>query len=364
MPKIVRDRVVLIDGVRITLGQIAWLHTLFYRPSVPYGAMTVDNVVVKHEVLSGGERSALFNGKRVSKRLVDRVIDILQQNESNLYPNKDGIYPCSVGSWRILGRRLEVVSGNKRSKTKGLYSGGQMLQRLLDAVCKTYFGREDLGKLLENITSSFRLSTQASFTPSRPFGTIIVDPPWPYRKVVSRKSGGYSNEQYSSLTLNDICCLPVGKLSDYVFLWTTPAFHGPGEVFTVAEKWGLKRITTIYWVKGTGFQAGEELAFSFKPSYGVGYWFRGCVEPILICKQPRVKSIRTPWVGLISPNAQHSRKPESLYEIIESNFPGPYCELFARSPRKGWASFGDEAPEDGKDIRESLDFLVRKKKKP
>jgi len=42
----------------------------------------------------------------------------------------------------------------------------------------------------------------------------------------------------------------------------------------------------------------------------------------------------------------HSRKPDELYEIIESCSPGPYLELFARHARKGWAQWGNEEVED------------------
>jgi N6-adenosine-specific RNA methylase IME4 len=39
---------------------------------------------------------------------------------------------------------------------------------------------------------------------------------------------------------------------------------------------------------------------------------------------------------------EHSRKPDEIYEIIESCSPGPYLELFARFRRKDWAQWGNE----------------------
>ena len=39
---------------------------------------------------------------------------------------------------------------------------------------------------------------------------------------------------------------------------------------------------------------------------------------------------------------EHSRKPDEIFEIIESCSPGPYLELFARGKRKGWVKWGDE----------------------
>jgi N6-adenosine-specific RNA methylase IME4 len=65
----------------------------------------------------------------------------------------------------------------------------------------------------------------------------------------------------------------------------------------------------------------------------------------------------------MSPRREHSRKPDEGYEIIEAMYPElPKIELFARSARKGWAMWGNEAPpvvpDDGLDIPE---FLKRKR---
>ena len=40
---------------------------------------------------------------------------------------------------------------------------------------------------------------------------------------------------------------------------------------------------------------------------------------------------------------EHSRKPDEFYDIVESCSPGPYLEMFARSGRKDWTSWGAEA---------------------
>lgn len=40
---------------------------------------------------------------------------------------------------------------------------------------------------------------------------------------------------------------------------------------------------------------------------------------------------------------EHSRKPDELYELIESCSFGPYLELFARGTRPGWTGWGNQA---------------------
>ena len=46
-----------------------------------------------------------------------------------------------------------------------------------------------------------------------------------------------------------------------------------------------------------------------------------------------------------APREEHSKKPESVYKVLEKMYPAfksNFCELFARKPRKGWSSWGNE----------------------
>ena len=48
--------------------------------------------------------------------------------------------------------------------------------------------------------------------------------------------------------------------------------------------------------------------------------------------------------SVFRPRGRHSEKPVQAYEIIEAMFPDlPKLELFCRSPRQGWAAWGNEA---------------------
>jgi N6-adenosine-specific RNA methylase IME4 len=56
---------------------------------------------------------------------------------------------------------------------------------------------------------------------------------------------------------------------------------------------------------------------------------------------------------IIAARQEHSRKPDEAYAMIESMYPDlPKIELFARSARDGWATWGNQAPsnDDGLDI--------------
>ena len=100
-----------------------------------------------------------------------------------------------------------------------------------------------------------------------------------------------------------------------------------------------------YWVKTTT---------SGGLAYGIGYWMRSAVEPVLIGS--RGKTIRTKERGVFLARTQgHSIKPDNLHEIAERNFPEPRLELFARRPRDGWTTIGDELT--GRDIVEDITLL-------
>lgn len=77
-----------------------------------------------------------------------------------------------------------------------------------------------------------------------------------------------------------------------------------------------------------------------------GFYFRGVTEQVLFGVRG---ALRTGPAGrrqvnlLAEQKREHSRKPESLYPIIEACSPGPYLELFSRPPlREGWAHWGNE----------------------
>lgn len=181
------------------------------------------------------------------------------------------------------------------------------------------------------------------------FKTAIIDPPWPYDRVsASTKLSGFVSQDgknhYGTLSLADLEALPVSQVMDpdtaYLFLWTTGPFTE--SAYKLVRAWGFEPKSQICWHKSD-------------PGLGVGYWFRGSHELVIVAKRPSAPSVRTGRSSVISlPRRGHSIKPDTIHEICEAHFPHPYLELFGRRLRPGWTVLGNEAPGDGKDIRESL----------
>jgi N6-adenosine-specific RNA methylase IME4 len=107
------------------------------------------------------------------------------------------------------------------------------------------------------------------------------------------------------------------------------------------KRWGFTYKTNLVWykVRKDGGPDGR----------GVGFYFRNVTELVLFGIRGSMRTLeagRTQTNIVSTRKREHSRKPDELYDIIEDCSPGPYLELFARHPRKGWAQWGNESVED------------------
>ena len=146
--------------------------------------------------------------------------------------------------------------------------------------------------------------------------------------------------RYSTLGLDDIKSLPIGQLlrdTAHCYLWVPNALLPEG--IEVLLAWGFNYKSNIVWhkIRKDGGPDGR----------GVGFYFRNTTELILF--GVRGVNARTLAPGRRQVNIiktrkrEHSRKPDELYPIIEGCSSGPYLELFARGPRKGWSVWGHQA---------------------
>lgn len=179
------------------------------------------------------------------------------------------------------------------------------------------------------------------------FKTLIIDPPWPYRDTAGGLQG-CSDTQYKPLSICDLAALPVGQIMDereaYVLMWATSPFLA--DATSLFPAWGFKYITSAVWLK--------------HPGMGVGHWFRGDHEHMLLGKRKTAKSFRTNRRSVFreAPRGKHSAKPPFLHEFVERFLPPPYLEIFARDARPNWVVCGNQAPGDGKDIRDTLAIMA------
>jgi N6-adenosine-specific RNA methylase IME4 len=169
-------------------------------------------------------------------------------------------------------------------------------------------------------------------------GSISADPAWPFTTFSERASRALT-DHYDTMTIDEIKALPVAQLAAAdcaLFLWVTwpnlPVWH------EVIEAWGFCYSGLAFdWIKLN--PSGEGL------HWGTGYGTRANPEPCLLAR--RGKTLRLDHgvhSVIMAPVGAHSEKPEEAYRRIGRLYPGPYLELFARRPRAGWTTWGDELP--------------------
>ncbi len=175
------------------------------------------------------------------------------------------------------------------------------------------------------------------------FATILADPPWQFMNRTGKVAPEHKRLcRYRTMTLDDIKALPVQKLTAataHLYLWVPNALLPEG--LAVMSSWGFSYKSNLVWHK-TRIDGGSD-------GRGVGFYFRNVTELVLFGvkgKHARTLSPGRRQVNFLAARKrEHSRKPDELYDIIESCSPGPYLELFARGTRPGWVSWGDQADE-------------------
>jgi len=173
------------------------------------------------------------------------------------------------------------------------------------------------------------------------FKTVLADPPWQFQNRTGKMAPEHKRlNRYGTMGLDDIMELPVAQLTDettHLYLWVPNALLPEG--LQVLAAWGFQYKSNIVWhkVRKHGGPDGR----------GVGFYFRNTTELVLF--GVKGKNARTLAPGrrqvniLRTMKREHSRKPDEMYQLVESCSPGPWLELFARGGRPGWVSWGNQA---------------------
>jgi N6-adenosine-specific RNA methylase IME4 len=179
--------------------------------------------------------------------------------------------------------------------------------------------------------------------PKGTWSTVLADPPWRFVNRTGKVAPEHRRlSRYDTMDWKEVAALPVSDLAaleSHCYLWVPNALIAEG--LRVLEAWGFTYKAMLVWAKRRK-DGGPD-------GRGVGFYFRNVTEPVLfgVRGSLRTRAAGRRQVNLIeSRKREHSRKPDELYDIIESCSPGPYLELFARYPRDHWTSWGFEADPD------------------
>ncbi len=166
------------------------------------------------------------------------------------------------------------------------------------------------------------------------FRTIVADPPWwptLHANTVGRREGPYRagpQRYYPLMKVEAIETLrPPSAKRSHLWLWVLNQHVDWG--YRVARAWGFEPQQMITWCK---------------PTLGTGQ-FQCNTESVLLCRKggPVDNAFgRSAGTWFEWPRRRHSQKPDEFFALVERVSPGAYLEMFARTPRNGWAVWGNE----------------------
>jgi N6-adenosine-specific RNA methylase IME4 len=172
--------------------------------------------------------------------------------------------------------------------------------------------------------------------PKGEYDIILSDVPIEYRNNLE----GSPDAHYDVLSVDKLKAMKVPSAKDsMLFFWATyPTLE---DALKIIHAWGFEYKSQIVWIKAKDGKLDPDSI-----QIGTGYYVRGSHELLLICKKGSVPlpfEEDRPSSVFIAERTKHSKKPPGIYNVIEKMYPNRnYLELFARSKRKGWTSYGDQ----------------------
>lgn len=160
------------------------------------------------------------------------------------------------------------------------------------------------------------------------YRTIVADPAWRFGSAATKAD---ASKHYATMPLADICALPALDLAaDDCHLWLWGVNGMMEQAYEVVRAWGFQPLTLVTWCKR-------------QP--GVGHYLRNNTEHVILASRgkPMVPEHKPLATWFIWPRAEHSKKPDAFYDLVEAVSPPPYVEMFARRARFGWDYWGDES---------------------
>jgi N6-adenosine-specific RNA methylase IME4 len=199
---------------------------------------------------------------------------------------------------------------------------------------------ERVAQLAEIAKGNTALSTTVRYP------IIVADPAWRYECWNSDEATYDRGPRYPTMSLEEICALPVRDLATEIallLLWVTSAHLE--HAFDVIRAWSFTYCGESVWVK---IDPASPDVIKLDPALGLGHWQRNQHESLLIARRGdfplppphlRFRSV------FFAPRRGHSVKPDEPYARIERVYPElPKIELFACQEREGWQRWGNQAP--------------------
>jgi N6-adenosine-specific RNA methylase IME4 len=221
------------------------------------------------------------------------------------------------------------TSKRARVSERKVKQAQSLRKRAPDLAAKVATGELPLAEAVRQTKPKIRADKLAeAIWPEGKHGVILADPPWKPDDGLLDPTRRIEN-QYPTMTLDELIALKPKvdalALADCVLLlWATT--QKVSEATSLIAAWGFTVKSGAVWVKN---------------SIGMGYWFRGRHELLLLATRGTPMTpleANRPDSVITADRSGHSEKPAVVYRLIEEMFPTiPKVEIFARAQREGWS---------------------------
>lgn len=250
---------------------------------------------------------------------------------------RDGRFAAAIEKTAVIEPDLErkVASGKGPAKA-AIVKAAELLETHPDQARAVLEGRRtaaDVVRELRREATAQRLNEVAAREAQAPagvFDVIVIDPPWPMRKIERDCRPNQTELDYPTMTEEQLAALAIPAADDcHVWLWTT--HHFLPLALRLLERWGLKYVCTFVWHKPGGFQPVGLPQFNCEFAL---YARRGTPEFI------DAKAFPTCFEA---PRGRHSEKPAAFYDLVRRVTAGRRLDMFNRRRIEGFVGWGKEA---------------------
>lgn len=183
------------------------------------------------------------------------------------------------------------------------------------------------------LREQLRIAQSPNIMPSRRYGTIVIDPPWPMKKIErevrpNQVEFDYPTMDYEVLRAFRVKFQLLADINCHVFMWTTQKFLPMA--LRLFEDYEIKYVLTLVWHKAGGFQPVG------LPQYNCEFALYGRIGT------PEFLDTKAFDCCFEAPRAEHSRKPNEFYDLVKRVTPDGRIDVFSREKRDGFDQYGNE----------------------
>jgi N6-adenosine-specific RNA methylase IME4 len=165
------------------------------------------------------------------------------------------------------------------------------------------------------------------------YGTIVIDPPWPMKKIEREVRPNQVEFDYPTMDYEALCAFRAkfqSLVADncHVFMWTTQKFLPMA--LLLFEVYDVKYVLTMVWHKPGGFQPVG------LPQYNCEFVLYGRIGV------PEFIDTKAFDCCFEAPRSDHSRKPDEFYDLVRRVTADDRIDIFSREKRDGFDQYGNE----------------------